>query len=380
MIRRFTRGLVRVVLVGAVVAAVSGCGSERKQLQIDPVRAYMDARAALLAAAEDEDARVRTHALETLAEVKDPAAGPVILQSLGTQPLPVLFAAAMAAGDIRYARALPLLRQAAENERTPPKLKCAVLYALHQLGDDTHTGQLGALLLRSPDKWVRATAAMVMGKMGEPSAKGPLKTLQREDHDPVVQLQVVQALALLGDEASIRLLEAFTKSQYVEDRILAAEGLGRISHPQSLRVLEKLVSNKKQPPAVRVAAAASLARLGEPSGYDLALRAATGPEKLLRQYAGKRAKIREAEIASLQTLGVLALGLMGRTEAVDEIHPLLHSPRGAVRVAASRAIMQLLKSYRSLVVPPPARPAAAATRPATRVAPRPRLHTSGGKD
>lgn len=217
--------------VGMVLLA--GCNTGPKELQIDPVHAYADARTLLLQATGDADPVVRMHAMEALVSVEPKAAGGVILQAIRDDRLPVMAAAVLAAGDICFAPAKNQLLEMAgsEDPEPPPKLMCALIYALHRLGDDTYTGELGALL-QHEDKYVRAEAARMMGKMGEPSGIGPLKSRQADELDVAVRLNIAEALALLGDERSRNLLEAFTKDQYMESRLIAIEGLGRLPHPR----------------------------------------------------------------------------------------------------------------------------------------------------
>lgn len=373
--------LSRAWLWGVVAAVgVAGCKPTPPQLQMDPTRAYVDARTKLLQAAEDPDPRVRTHALEALASTEGVAAGPVLLQALRDDRLPVVSAAAMAAGETRYAPAMPFMLELAKNPKTPPKLMCVVIYALHRLGNDTYTTRL-ADLLQDRDKFVRAEAARVMGKMGEPSAIPLLKGRQGDDLEVVVRLSITEALALLGDDRSLALLEAFTKSQFVEDRLIAVAAMGRLRHQRSVYVLKRITRDRSQGPLVQVASAGALARLGEPVNATLAEQAVQDPERVLEKARGRSATVQQAEITSLQTLALLALERMGDTAAVDMIHPLLGSKRGAVRVAAARAILRLLRGHRA---PPPAvEPAQKQPPPVpqTQTKPsRPALHIRGGKD
>jgi HEAT repeat protein len=366
-------------MMSVAMLAVGGCGSQSTPAQVDPARACVDARDALLAAADDPSPQVRTNAIEALAATEGAAAGAIFAQSLKDSHAPVQDAALMAIGDVRYVPAKPLLTELAKANELPPKLLIALAYALHRLGDDAYMKQLGRLLYDT-DPWVRAKVAMVMGKMGEPSARGPLQTIQRDDRDPVVQLQVVEALARLGDERCMSLLEAFTKSQYIEDRIIAVQAMGYLNTQRSVYVLRGVLGHVQQDPVVRVAAAASLGRLNRAEGYELAAQAAADPRAALQRYRGSSVEVTREEVVNLQTIAALALGQMGNPAAVGVLHPLLRSPEGAVRVAAGQAILQLLPGYR-----PPARPSPPEVPDVVRPPPptttsRPKLYSAGGKD
>jgi len=348
------------------VSVLAGC----KSPQADFAQDYQDAQAKLRRMAEEPDPQVRTKALEALAATEGREAGKLVMRGLQDEHVPVRFAAAMAVGDMRYEPAKPLLLAIAKDSTTPPKLLCAVIYALHRVGDTSYTKELGRLLFYPEDKWVRATAAMVMGRLGEPAAEDPLENLRRDDRDPVVQLQVVEALATLGDARCIALLRAFTKSQFIEDQIIAVQGLSRVRGAGAVSFLQRLMRNRREDPAVRIAAAGSLAQLNDASGYDLALQAAVQPERVLRTARRGKAAIRPGEISNLQTLAVLALGHMNNTDAVAELRPLLSSADGSVRVAACQSILLLLAEYRP-ARHRPAAPVAPAELPETQPATEP---------
>ncbi len=382
------RTIVRTFGLGAfAMAAVCICGcpavEEIPQTPLD--MAYIDARSALMRGARDKDAQVQAYALEALAETEGLRAGEILADALiDTDRLPVASAAAFGIGRIKYGRRKRWLLEIAKDPKIPPRLMCAIIYALHRLGNDEHTGKLGSpQYIGSPNKWVRAETAKVMGMMGDRSAMGPLRGLAEVETNIEVRLQAAEALALLGDEASVSILEGFTKSWYMEDKLISIGALGKIEDRVSLRVLKRVMNNRqRQDPIVRLAAAGSLAKRGDASGYELARRAVLEPEVMLREAPTRRGvRINAAEYVMLQTHGAMALGHMGKLVAVDYLHPLLKHEGGKVRIAAAWAILQLLRDRRpaKAPVPPPTAPPAEpqAGKPTRRPPP---LHTSGGKD
>ncbi len=398
MTEDMTRLLARwLACLGAVAIAwgLAGCTRPPEQT-IEPAKAYTDALYVLKMAAEPPDmAGGQDDSAKALSVTSAPIASPSIVQGLRDAKEPVQFAAMITAGDLRVAAAKPILLDRLRDEQMPPSLLCAALYALHRLGDDNKTSELGRLLHDDLPQ-ARADAALVMGKMGEPSAIGPLKALQMDDHDPKVQLQVVDSLARLGDEASADSLEAFTKSQFLEDRLVAVQAMGAVKNARSILVLKKMFRGTRQDPAVRIAASASLAMLGEPAGTEPALQAALDPAGVLRAARPKDAEIRGVEVVGLQTLALVSLGRMGDPALVQKIHPLLSSQDGKVRVAAAKAILELLKGQPLTATPkatsrpalPPAKTGGEPTVvPVTAPAPTSEpagtpspLRTSGGKD
>ncbi len=341
--KKHWRRWVLVIPLLLVGPAMVGCDTKTSAV-IDPAKTYHEAYLSLRQAAVDPDAHVRAKAMEAFANTLGSASGPILMEGLRDPMGPVCSSAAMGIAETRYAPAHSLLVSMAKDPQIPPKLMCSVAYALHRLGDDEFTGQLAQLLL-DKDKWVRCTAAMILGRMGEASAMDLIKSLIWEDHDPVVQLQGREALAELGDERSISLLEAFTKSQFLEDRIIAIQTLGRIGSPRSVAVLKNLLDDGKQDPLVRMAAAGALAKMHDKSGYKLAMLALTDPAKILRESRPKNTPPTQLDIVNLQSMAALALGYMDNRDALPLLAPMIHSPNGTIRVAADEAVMLLLSAY-----------------------------------
>ncbi len=371
-------------LLCVAAAMLPGCWrwQRAEELQVDPGQACVDAQWQLKQAAESTDLDVRMHALEALVKVDPKLAEATILQSMQDNPQSVVAAAAIAAGDLKCAAAKADLVALAEDANTPPLLECDVVYALHRLGDTTHTHRLGALLQHGRAD-VRAEAACMMGKLREQSAKEPLRSRLRDERDLKAELVIIEALALLGDEGSVYLLEAFTKyGQYLDHQMVAVGALGQLDYPRARHVLEKALDNDEMDPLVRVAAAHSLARLGDARGYDRARQALDAPEEMLRKHRGSRTEKVDFDFDAvrLQIQAALGLGHMRKPAAVNALHPLLQSPQGVVRVAAAEAILRLLSGHRrdartaGKPKTPPQRPAEP---PVVRP---PKLHTAGGRD
>ncbi len=354
---------------------------------VDFLTAYIDASIALRQAAEDPDPVTRANAIEALSQTVSVKAAPVFKQALDDEYPTVRFAAAMALGDVQYEPAKTTLQRMAkdkaEDERAEPdkRVLCAVIYALHRLGDMSFTGELGGLL-GDPEKEVRANAAMVMGKLGEPSAVFPLRRFLIDEQDTAVQLQIVEALAMLGDSANILRLEAYTKTQFLEDRLVAISAMECVQSPRSVVVLREMF-HQRQPPRVRVAAAGALAHLGETNlqAYWFCSRAAKDPQRVLREGYRRKGEGAGVVINSLQRLAVISLGWMNRESAVDILHPLLDSEDGGVRVAAAMSILRLLKAHELALEPSsPKAKTKPTSRPEVQSKPMPTLYTAGGKD
>ena len=244
---------IRSMAMATVVTAVlvlTGCGGPGMftKMKANPQRAYVDARHVLMMGAESPDMVVRMHALESLSYIVGTEAGGAYMENLqlqtpapasgasgpaGVQMVPVpgvQFAAAMAIGDCRYAPAKPKLLDMMESPQTPKSVQFAVVYALHQLGDDTYTGKLGWLLFDT-DSEVRANAALAMGKMGNASAIRPLRAARQTEIEPKVNLQIDESLAALGDQKAFGELGAYTRAGFVDEQTIAVQRSAGTAQP-----------------------------------------------------------------------------------------------------------------------------------------------------
>jgi HEAT repeat protein len=262
-------------------------------------------------------------------------------------------------------------------------------------------------MLNDQDAEVRAQAALALGKMRQKSSMPLLKSILADEQDWLVRLNLLEALARMGDQRSAVKLEAYTKGFFVDDRLAAIPALARGGSPRTIPVLESLM-NERHPPRVRIAAGAWLAELGnfKPAAYHLAVEAAQNPSRVLRRELGPDAEIKPLHVRQLQHSAAMALGRMGRPAAVDVLAPLMRHDSGVVRVAAALGVLRLLPEAGpapaamtnaddgdvmpapqpephggATVTAPPTEPDSdVVVTPATKPARRGGLHTSGARD
>lgn len=349
-----------IVVVGS--ACLVGCGPEIPSDALDPSSLYLDARTGLLQEVHSRSDQVRMQAIEAIGGTLGQREAAVITDALKDANPGIRFAATMAIGDIGYVPAKDyLLRMAADKNLEPNKLVfCAVIYALFQLDNTDYTPALGRLLFDS-EKEVRSTAALAMGKIGEPSALVPLKRQYAQEQDPTVRLRLVEAMTVLGDERSASLLEAYTKSQFMDERLDAIRAMEQAPLARSAYALRNMLKDR-QPPFVRVAAAGALASHGEltKTNFIMCVDAAMEPEKVIARHAGSSPEqITSDQASSLKQLAARSLGQMDMDPALAVLEPLLGDVNGGVRVAAAMSILKILEDYHEAASPPvtQARPA-----------------------
>ena len=304
---------------------------------------YVDARTALLQAAVSEDPVTRANAMEAIGRTLGPSSGGILAQGLDDENVTVRFAAAMAIGDMGYPPAEKRLIQLIEDPESDQRVVSAAIYALYWHNNEKYAGQLGTLLFSDFDLG-RAAAAMAMGKMDESSAVGPLRSLLDEEEVPGVRVSILEALARLGDKASMQTLESYARGYFLDLRLAAIPALARTKTPRAEMVLEELLGSRN-PPRVRIAAAGGLGLLGAASdrGYNLCCEALRDPEGMLRRSYGNK-QINPVEVSSLRQLAEISLGQMKQEKAVYLLHPFLKDADGSVRVAAAMSILEILSS------------------------------------
>jgi HEAT repeat protein len=346
-------------------------------------KAYVDARTTLLQAAIDSDPMTRSYAMEGIGKSLGINEGGVLLDGLQDEAVVVQFAAAMALGDLAYLPAKSKLIQIIENPQTDQRVVCGAIYALYRMGNDKYAGQLGTILI-SEFNLGRGTAAMVMGKMGEKSAIGPLKSLLADEQDPGVRFNAIEALARLGDQRSTQFLESYAKAGvYLDLRLPAIPVIAEIRAPRAESILTRLIDSK-QPPRIRVAAAGGLGVLGvkNKKGYDYCVGALENPDEMLRKAYGAGRTIKPVQVSSLQRLAALSIGNMKQARGLKVLLPTLQNQDGAVRVAAAVAILEIQAPARSTRKAGAAKPVRRPSQAPGRTVPKSgtKLHTSGGMD
>lgn len=276
------------------------------------------ARTELLNATRDSDPVIRANGIEALQDTLGAEASDAILHGLDDADPLVRFAASMAAGKLKlraaYSRLTELVNDADDN------VKVGVRFALHRLGDTRYSHDLERLA-HSPTRSVRANTALALGLLGEPSALQGILRGMTADADPVVRLQVAEAMWRLGDQDGLQMLVVGTISGYPDDQIICVLALGE---PKDVRVAPHLYGKlTSEYPEVALAAARALGMLGSDAGYAIALKASKNSDP--RQKA----------------MAALAFGQIGRSDAQDVLAPLLKDPNQPVKLAAATAILQL---------------------------------------
>lgn len=342
----------RVAQAAAEMTSTEALRSPLTQIEASQMREK--AIAILEGAAFDRWAMLRANAIEGLSAA--PArVEPIVRAGLADENPGVRYVAAMTAGDLGFAT----LRSPITSMLEDPdgSVRASAICALVKFGDDPDRSPLARLLMRG-DARTRANAAFILGELGDPSALPMLrdagKRLAAAGGDPTIgpsasrllRLHVSLAMVKLGDEEMMQTLRAAlypSAVEEVEGAVLAAQMLGEIRDEgaiaQLVRMVEYRVNGREDwtrydgdaflyPIELRLAAATSLAKMGQPDGVYVGLLAEQSSEPTVR-----------AQVAFL-------FGAVGGPPAARKLSAMMDDPDAQVRVAAAANLVRTLDGPR----------------------------------
>ena len=293
--------------------------------------------ALLLHAAQSPHPEVRANAVEGLA-LTPARLKPILPAVLSDDNLGVRAVGAMAVGKARLTGSLAHVRPLVYDRE--PIVKAAAVFALRRCGDtgpDADPTPIGALLWDDSPS-TRAHGAYLLGELRDPSALPMLNDSLRlrlarapQAELRTLELQIAEARVKLGDESALHPIRAAlypSRPDDLEATALAAQIIGEVNDRRSIDQLVYLTARldetgRLMPPEVRLAAAASLAKLGLPRGAFLAEEFLSDPGPGIRAQAA------------------LLLGAIGHEDGLKHLRGLLEDPDPRVRVAAAAAILRI---------------------------------------
>ncbi len=317
-------------LAVGLLVLLSGC--QAPAAQVSPTHAVPLARRALTllrTAAEVDDPIVRANAIEALVDVDPQHSVELFRAAAAADSKLVRYAGLVALGDVRDRASLPVIRRLLKEPDAHVRIGAA--YADYRCGKTGAARVLVTALTNSPDEKVRADAAYLIGKLGEKKALKRLKLALRREKVSYVQVHIVSAMAMLGDDESIDALIYYTQSD-ITSRLIALQTLDRLAAPRARAALHRLLDDKQTYVQIRLLAARALARLGDRAGYALAA------ESL------RRTGQNDDETMQIRVNAALALGAMRQNKALPLLEKLAAGEHDArVQVAAAYAICQITR-------------------------------------
>lgn len=292
-----------------------------------------------------ENALLRANAIEGMGGVPSRAEG-VVRVGLADPNAGVRFSAAMVAGRLGLRESAGLVRPLLGD--ADRRVRYAAIYALTAMGEDVDRTPL-ADAMRADDPSVRATAAFILGEIGDPGAVPVLAEFAAvplpasvsrgtPTAETILRLQVAEALLKLGHEDVRHVVHS---ALYPRDRegfeaaALAAQILGDLEDATAIAQLVSIVERTVggggtgdargedprtavfvNPPELRLAAATALARMGERDGVYVA-----------DQYV-------DHESAAVRAQAAFLYAASGRDVELAKLEAMLDDPNPVVRVSA----------------------------------------------
>jgi HEAT repeat protein len=185
----------------------------------------------------------------------------------------------------------------------------------------------------SKDQDIRANAALILGKLGDPRQLELLNwAMSDKDSGDKVRFQVAEAMAMLADERVYPKLWTMLISAYADDRVIGIRAMGALGTQQARNALITMLDDKVL--EVRLAAAEQLGALGSTQGEA---------EVLDVFEKGLTAQMDADGIERTYMFTALAIGQI-RTIGLTEFLPkLLKNQSARVRIAAAKAVLQCAK-------------------------------------
>ncbi len=297
------------VSAGASSPNASPTGRPPAATSVDPndpaavARVREQALQLLVSAVRQGQPEERVNALEGLMAVPSRLT-PLLRDALVDVSPAVRITAATLIGRLRLTEfrdaVRPLLADASESTAAREMVVASAVYALARLNVPVDLSPLGRLVKESGDARVRAQAAVYLGMLGNPSAIPVLRDAARTPMPRaeaatvrLMQLQIAQALVMLGDADAIHELRAAlypSSESDLEAAALSAQILGELQDRNSTNQLIILTAwNQREtgrlPAEVRLAAATALAKIGNRRGSFIADEYVASPDSRIRAQA-----------------------------------------------------------------------------------------------
>lgn len=343
--RELRRAVGAACAAGALALAVfGGCGSGGGQrveaAYSDPVaRSALRERVIgmLTDASRSEDPLIRANAVEAL-QAAPGRVEHVAAAALKDPNLGVRYVGAMTVGELQLGNIAESVRPLLHDPST--MVRAAAIYALRRNNIPVDPTPL-ATMLYSSDPRERATAAFILGKLGDESAAPMLRDVVNEPtplgaraEDKIFRMQVGEALVRLGRTDAIHAVRAalYPAEQYdVEAAVLAAQIIGEVQDRNSVGVLVARINERVSggrdylmPPELRLAAAMALGRMGYRDGAYVADEHAASADPALRAQAA------------------FVYGETVRIETLPRLAAMLNDAEEIVRVSAGAATLRAL--------------------------------------
>ena len=285
----------------------------------------------LLQATKSSQPRLRANAIEALRYAPPNILESVVRESLVDENRGVRFVASMMIGEQRLCNLSlllePLLLDGSQS------VQAAAMFSIYKCGGKVDLNPI-AKMLNSVNPELRGNAAMILGQMGNASAKQMIRDALKTTPVSItpirrrlINLQMAEALILLGEQEELEVVRAaiFSSSQESEVTAIACQIAGRLHDVEVTSTLESItLTPNRYPDEIRLIAATALAEIN-PSRMPM--------EPVLR--------FTSSDFASLRSQCATALGVQGNQLNLGPLTLMMEDSDPLVQISAAGAVLRI---------------------------------------
>ena len=259
----------------------------------------------------------------------------------------VRFYAANALGVLRGQAAIPKMVEGMNGAE--PNLQVAILRSFYKIRDPSVAGEIQPYLLNT-NKKVRNEALLTLGLFKSLEALPQIQTLYDQNPGRDVRLNCLEAMALIGDAASLPVFRRHLRDGEPRYRQFAAEGIGRAGDDSVAGDVSGAFLVEKKP-APRLAMSFALYSLGRAEYLDqmvAALKERTRHQQAQAYLLELKARVSPQLVNYLNDSNrlirrrlCLVLGQIGDSATAERLRPLLKDDDPEVVSAATRALRRI---------------------------------------
>ncbi len=268
------------------------------------------------------------YAAEVVADTGLKEFTPELRMLLKSDSMPVRFAAAMALGDLKYLPAKAAIEEALNDP--DQNVRMAAMYARTRLVPDGKYVKQIYEGLSSTDQSIRANAALILGKLRDPSALTALYwVMSDKESSQDTRTQAAHSIALIGDEKIYSTLWTLLINSFANYRILGIEAMGALNDSRARSAVQTMLQDETLD--VRLAAAEQLGVMKDPSGEEVVLQHLRNPVGAGEPLERERQNVRAAR----------AIGSIGTAVLAEFLPQLMQNDSPIVRLAAAQSAIRL---------------------------------------